>query len=121
MGDNKILLVIAIPMYEFSISAQTKLFINRCYALEGPQEEYGAFAGKRIGIVLTYADVDPFISAALNALRILQNALNYVGAVIVGMVFGCPSQAGEIKNNRDPMEEAYANWGKALLWHRESS
>jgi multimeric flavodoxin WrbA len=99
--------LIASPIYWFTISAQTKLFMDRWYALGGPQEEYAAFAGKRIGIILTYADVDPFVSGAVNALRTFQDAFNYVGAEIVGMIYGSASEAGEIRNNRDLMEKAY--------------
>lgn len=106
-------LVIASPIYWFTVSAQTKLFMDRWYALGGPGEEYAAFAGKRIGIVLTYADVDPFASGAVNALRTFQDVFNYVGAQIVGMVYGSASEAGEIRNNRDLMEKAY-ELGKQL-------
>jgi len=105
--------VIASPIYWFTVSAQTKLFMDRWYALGAPQEEYAAFAGKRIGIVLTYGDLDPFISGAVNALRTFQDAFNYVGAEIVGMVYGSASEAGEIQNNRDLMEQAY-ELGKQL-------
>ena len=106
-------LVISSPIYWFSVSAQTKVFMDRWYALGGPGEEYAAFAGKRIGIVLTYADVDPFTSGAVNALRTFQDAFNYVGAEIVGMVYGSASEAGEIARNRDLMGEAY-ELGKKL-------
>ena len=106
-------LVIASPIYWFTVSAQTKLFMDRWYALGGPGEEYAAFAGKRIGIVLTYADADPFVSGAVNALRTFQDAFNYVGAEIVGMIYGSASEAGEIHKNRDLMEKAY-ELGKQL-------
>jgi multimeric flavodoxin WrbA len=106
-------LVISSPIYWFSVSAQTKVFMDRWYALGGPGEEYAAFAGKRIGIVLTYADVDPFTSGAVNALRTFQDAFNYVGAEIVRMVYGSASEPGEIARNRDLMGEAY-ELGKKL-------
>jgi len=106
-------MVIASPIYWFTVSAQTKLFMDRWYAFGGPQEEYAAFAGKRIGLVLTYADLDPFVSGAVNALRTFQDAFDYVGAEIVGMVYGSASEAGEIRNNRDLMEKAY-QLGKQL-------
>ena len=105
--------VIASPIYWFTVSAQTKLFMDRWYALGGPGEEYAAFEGKRIGIVLTYGDLDPFVSGAVNALRTFQDAFNYVGAKIVGMIYGSASEAGEIRNNRDLMEKAY-ELGKQL-------
>jgi multimeric flavodoxin WrbA len=106
-------LVIASPVYWFTVSAQTKAFMDRWYAFGNPQEEYAAFSGKRIGIVLTYGDIDPFASGAVNALRTFQDAFNYVGSEIVGMIYGSASEAGEIGINRDLMEKAYA-LGKQL-------
>ena len=104
-------LVIASPIYWFTMSAQTKLFLDRCYALGGPQGH--DFKGVQIGIILTYADPDPFISGAVNALRAFQDAFNYIGAPIVGMIYGSALKAGEIKDNGDLMEEAY-QLGKKL-------
>ena len=104
-------LVIAGPIYWFTISAQTKLFMDRWYALR--VQEYAAFAGKRIGIVLTYGDIDPFTSGAVNALRTFQDAFNFLGSKIIGMVYGSASEPGGIRNNRNLMEEAY-ELGKRL-------
>jgi multimeric flavodoxin WrbA len=103
--------VVASPIYWFTVSAQTKLFMDRWYAL-GSDEGY-ELRGKRFGIVLTYADADPFISGAVNALRTFQDALNFVGAQIVGMVYGSAWKAGEIRRNKGVMKEAYA-LGKKL-------
>ncbi len=107
-------LVIASPIYWFTISAQTKIFMDRCFALGGPQGH--ALAGKRIGVILTYADPDPFISGAVNALRTYQDAFNYMGAEIAGMIYGSASEAGEIQRNRGLMEKAY-ELGKQLGSH----
>jgi multimeric flavodoxin WrbA len=98
-------IVIASPVYWFTVSAQTKLFMDRWYALGGP-EGY-ALKGKRFGIVLTYADEDPFTSGAVNALRTFQDALNFIGAKIVGMVYGSAWEAGKIRENREVMAKAY--------------
>ena len=98
-------LVIASPIYYFTVAAQTKLFMDRCYALGGP--EGNALKGKRIGIILTYGDTDPFNSGAVNALRTFQDAFAYIGANIVGMVYGSADKAGEIRNNVELMEKAY--------------
>jgi multimeric flavodoxin WrbA len=104
-------IVIASPIYWFTVSAQTKLFMDRWYALGG--DEGYELAGKRFGIVLTYADADPFVSGAVNALRTFQDALRFVGAEIVGMVYGSAWKAGEILRNRQVMKEAY-ELGKKL-------
>jgi multimeric flavodoxin WrbA len=105
-------IVIASPIYWFTISAQTKTFIDRCYAL-GVSGDY-ALKGKRIGIVLTYEDSDPFASGAVNAIRTFQDIFAYVGASIIGIVYGRAAAPGEIANNRDLMEKAF-ELGKQLV------
>jgi multimeric flavodoxin WrbA len=98
-------IVIASPIYWFTVSAQTKLFMDRCYGLWEPQGYL--LAGKRIGILLSYADPDPFVSGAVNALRTFQDMFNYVGAEIVGMVYGSARMPGEIKRNKKLMDSAF--------------
>jgi multimeric flavodoxin WrbA len=98
-------LVIASPIYFFTVSAQTKLFMDRWYSLG--EEKDSAINGKQIGIVLTYGDTDPFTSGAINAIRTFQDAFDYLGAHIVGIVYGKASEAGEIKADRSLMEKAY--------------
>lgn len=102
-------LVYASPIYWFTVSAQIKLFMDRCYALGGGADytsDHG-LAGKRVGIVLTYGGDDPFDSGAVNAIRTFQDAFNYIPSEIVGMVYGFASDAGEIEQNRELMASAY--------------
>ena len=101
--------VYASPIYWFTVSAQMKLFMDRCYGLGGDSDEieYHALAGKRIGIVLTYGGDDPFDSGAVNAIRTFQDMFNYIPAEIVGIVYGCALDAGEIRQNQEVMKEAY--------------
>jgi multimeric flavodoxin WrbA len=99
-------IVIASPIYWFTISAQTKLFMDRWYALGG--DDGYALAGKQFGILLAYADADPFTSGAVNALRTFQDAFNFIGAELVGTVYGSAWKAGEIKRNKPLMEAAHA-------------
>jgi multimeric flavodoxin WrbA len=98
-------IVIASPIYWFTFSAQTKLFIDRWYGL-GSGEGY-ALSGKKFAVLLSYADADPFLSGAVNALRTFQDALRFIEADLVGMVYGSASEAGEIKKNKALMKEAY--------------
>ena len=104
-------LVIASPIYWFTVSAQTKLFIDRCYALV--DAEGYTLRGRKVGIVLTYGDSDPFNSGAVNAMRAFQDAYAYIGAEIVGMVYGSADAAGEIGANTELMAKAYS-LGKQL-------
>jgi multimeric flavodoxin WrbA len=98
-------LVIASPVYWFTVSAQTKLFMDRCYALI--DEGGWSLRDKKIGIVMTYGDSDPFDSGAVNAFRTFQDGYNYVGADIVGYVYGSASDPGEIRENEKVMAKAY--------------
>jgi multimeric flavodoxin WrbA len=98
-------IVIASPIYWFTISAQTKLFMDRWYALGG--DDGYELAGKKFGIVLAYADADPFTSGAVNALRTFQDAFNFIGAEVMGTVYGSAWKAGEIKKNQPLMGAAY--------------
>ena len=64
--------VFASPVYWFSMSAQTKLCIDRCFALLAFGKD--VFVGKRIAIAMSYGDADPFVSGCVNALRTFQDA-----------------------------------------------
>lgn len=112
-------LVFASPIYWFSVSAQIKLLIDRCYALtwiepspaatenEPPFTLKTDLDGKKVGIILTYGDTDPFSSGAVNALRTFQDMFRFVGADIVDMVYGSAMEPGEIAENHDLIKRAY--------------
>ncbi|MBN1664375.1 MAG: flavodoxin family protein [Deltaproteobacteria bacterium] len=104
--------VIASPVFWFTMSAQTKIFMDRCFALHC----YGKnpFAGRRIAIAVSYGDVDPFVSGCVNALRTFQDAFTYTRSKIVGMVYGSAMKAGDIAKNAGLMAEAEA-LGKRLV------
>ena len=105
-------IVYASPVYWFTMSAQLKAAIDRCYAFGA--NEYKALAGKKAAVAMSYGDVDPFSSGCVNALRAFQDAFNYVGLNLVGMVYGSGDAAGDIRKNTDLMAEAEA-LGKKLI------
>jgi multimeric flavodoxin WrbA len=96
--------IIASPVYWFNMSAQSKIFINRCYGLRAYTQN--PYAGKRIAIAMSYGGSDPFSSGCINALRSFQDIYRYVGAEIVGMVYGSAMDAGEIKSNKGLLQKA---------------
>ena len=104
--------VIASPVYWFTMSAQTKTFMDRCYALTAYAKN--PFAGKRIAIAMSYGDVDPVKSGCVNALRTFQDAYRYTGSKIVGMVYGSAVDVGEIADSKALMQEA-EELGKRLV------
>lgn len=106
-------IVIASPVYWFTVSAQTKLLMDRWYALGSTGQEGYAFKGKQFGIVMVGEGKDPFDSGAVNAFRTFQDAFNYLEAETVGLIYGSALGAGEIKESEAVLEEAY-ELGKKL-------
>jgi multimeric flavodoxin WrbA len=106
--------VIASPVYWFSMSAQTKLFMDRCIAMFNEKEEKNRLFNKQIAIAMSYGDTDVFNSGCVNALRSFQDAYRYAGAKIVGMVYGSAEEPGEIKSNTILMKQA-EELGKKLV------
>ncbi len=98
-------IVFASPVYWFSITAQLKAVIDRMYAVGGGDKNI--LAGKKFGILLAYADSDPFTSGAVNALRMFQDISAYLGASITGAVYGSAYGPGEISENKALLKEAY--------------
>jgi multimeric flavodoxin WrbA len=97
--------VIASPVFWFTMSAQTKIFMDRCFALPAYQED--AFRGKRIAVAMTYGGDDPFDSGCVNALRTFQDAYAYTESTIVGMVYGSAMDAGAIRADEKVMQAAF--------------
>lgn len=94
-------ILIASPIYMFTFSAQLKLFMDRCFAC------FHALVGKRIGIVLTYGDVDEYSSGAINAINTLKDEYRYTKSEIVGIVHGSADAKGEIASNVQLLEQAF--------------
>jgi multimeric flavodoxin WrbA len=107
-------IVFASPVYWFSVSAQMKTAIDRIYAVG--VGDANILKGKGMGVILTYADSDPYTSGAVNALRMFQDISGYLGTRIVGTVYGTAYEAGEIEGNRPVMEEAYELGGKLAAY-----
>ncbi len=107
-------LIIASPVYWFNMSAQTKIFMDRCIALYDANPAESALYGKTIAIAMTYGDKDAFCSGCINALRTFQDAYKFVGADIAGMVYGSAEAPGEIAANTELIQAAEA-LGKKLV------
>ncbi len=102
------ILLIASPIYMFSVTAQLKLFMDRCYAVRE------LLAGKKVGVLLTYGDTDEYTSGAINAINTIRNEYRYKHAELVGILHGRANERGEIARNTRLMDEAY-KLGQALV------
>ncbi len=103
--------VIATPVHWFNMSTQTKLWLDRCFALS----KYGDNPfNKKIAVAIAYGDVDPFASGAVNAIRSFQDSFKYVGADMVGVVYGSALEKGDMEKN-DAVLSAAKKLGKRLV------
>jgi multimeric flavodoxin WrbA len=98
-------IVLASPIYWFTMSAQLKLCMDRWYALVN--SDGCELKGKRFGVLLTYGDTDPYASGAINAIRTIQDACRYIKAEIAGIVYGSATDAGDIQEQPEIMKQAY--------------
>jgi multimeric flavodoxin WrbA len=97
--------VVASPTYFHSVSAQTKLVLDRFFAMA--DEEGWTLRGKKFGVVMTYGNVDPYKSGAVNAFRAFQGVFGHIGAEGLGLVYGTGGAAGSIRENEKLMAEAF--------------
>jgi multimeric flavodoxin WrbA len=117
-------IVYATPVYWFTVSGQMKLFMDRCYALmyastvpgndgEAVYTVESDLGSKKLAVVLTYGDVDPFASGAVNAIRTYQDMARFVGSEIAGILYGSAFAEGEVSGNDTLLKQAY-NLGASL-------
>jgi multimeric flavodoxin WrbA len=95
-------IVIAGPVYWFTISAQAKLCIDRWYALPS-----GSFRGKKFAVILTYGDSNLNNSGGINAVNTFESMFQYIGVNFVGLVHGSSHELGEAEQQPELMESAY--------------
>jgi multimeric flavodoxin WrbA len=98
-------IVVASPVYWFTISAQSKLCIDRWYAFQTPQGS--ELRGRKFGFVLTYGDVDLYTSGGINAIHTFESMCRFLHGDMVGMVYGSADKPGEVVNQPELMEKAY--------------
>ena len=107
-------IVLASPIYWFTISAQLKLCIDRWYAFESASGN--ALRGKKFAIVLAYGDTDLHSSGGINAIHTLESTCRYIGAEIVNIVHGSLLDVGDAANHPLLLNKAF-KLGKMLALH----
>jgi multimeric flavodoxin WrbA len=104
-------LLIASPVYWFTMGGLAKLFMDRLYVFGAG--DYRELKGKRVGLILASGDSDLKASGAINAVRSFQDAFAYLGAPIAGLIHCGGGRAGAARRNKALMKEAY-DLGRAL-------
>ena len=104
-------IVLAFPIYWFTINAQMKLFIDRWYALEA--DHGSALKGKELAIALVYGDSDVYTSGGINAIHTFESIARYIGLKISGMVYGTAEHLGDAEKQPELMTKAF-NLGEKI-------
>jgi len=96
-------ILIATPIYSYNLSAQTKLLIDRLYALGS--RSGNALTGKRFGFIIVYGGSDEVSSGAATAMRCFHDTFDRK-ASWMRMVHGSAGPAGAAARNEELMREA---------------
>lgn len=98
-------IVLASPVYWFTLSAQLKLCIDRWYALETTKGSL--LKGKQFALLLTYGDSDPYTSGGINAIRTFEDMCRYLQSPVAGILYATAMDAGDVKKQSGLLERAY--------------
>lgn len=98
-------LLLAGPVYWFTVSAQMKLFLDRFYGLN--VESTRCLSGRKVGAILSYGDTDPYRAGAVNAIQALEDMFKYTGSRMVGVVYGTELGPKERRAKHQASEDAY--------------
>lgn len=104
-------IVIASPVYWWSISAQTKLFYDRWYALVD-QDGASMIKGKKAAFISVCADAD-HEEMSRPIFEMFRNGFDFLGARIVGTLSAAAFAPGEVAGNAKAMADAF-KLGKKL-------
>lgn len=100
-------MVLATPIYFFSMTAQMKAFLDRLYALD-----FNSFTGKKIVLLMTYGDTDEISSGAINLINIVEYMSNFTGIDFVQR-YGVSTGLYTVSENSKALDEVY-QLGKQL-------
>jgi len=96
-------ILIATPIYSYDMTAQTKLLIDRLYALGS--RDGNALSGKRFGFILVYGAKDETTSGAATAMRCFHDTFARK-ASWMSIVHGSAMEAGAALRNARLVDEA---------------
>ncbi len=104
-------ILLASPIYWFTITAQLKLCIDRWYGFQG--HKWQEVRHKQYGFILTYGDTDLYTSGAINAIHTYETLCRFLNSEIVGIVHGSLDAVGDAEKHPELLQQAY-DLGKLL-------
>lgn len=104
-------IVIASPVYWFNLTAQTKLCIDRWYAMESTAGF--ELAGKKLALLMVYGDADLYSSGGISVISSLEGICRYVKMDFDGIVHGTAMNIGDAEKDPKLMSQSL-HLGKRL-------
>ena len=98
-------ILLASPIYWFTLSAQLKLCIDRWYGFQG--HKWKEVSHKQFGFILTYGDADLYTSGAINAIHTYETMCRFLESKIAGIVHGSVSDVGDAEKRPELLQQAY--------------
>ena len=98
-------ILLASPIYWFTLSAQMKLCMDRWYGFQS--SNWQEIQAKQFGIILTYGDTDLYTSGAINAIHTYETMARFLHSEIVAIVHGSVNDVGEAEKHPELMEQAF--------------
>ena len=98
-------ILIATPVYWYSMTAQMKLCMDRWYALESGNDF--ELAGKTLSLLLVYGDEDLYSSGGITVIYTLEGICRYVGFVFDGLAHGSAMNIGDAEKDPELLEKAF--------------
>lgn len=77
-------IILACPVYWFSVNSIMKAFIDRLYGLN--TEKTKILENKKFGIILVYGDDDFKLSGVENAIRMFEDTFRYTKSKMIGII-----------------------------------
>ena len=104
--------VIASPVYFSGLTAQSKLCLDRWYAME--EGDDFELKGKKLALLMVYGDSDLYSSGGITVILALENICRYVGMDFAGIVHGTAMDIGDVEKYPVLMDQAF-KLGKELV------
>lgn len=106
------ILVLATPVYMFNMSAQLKIFLDRCYALLNP--ENNALTGKTLAAAISYGADGLDSSGAGNIVKSLQDLGRFTQMAWGGFVHGRGQDRDALAQDEAVLKDARALGAKLI-------
>ncbi len=98
-------LLVGTPVYFFSLSAQTKVFLDRLLPFSSG-ERIRTLQGKKLALAVVYGDADPAAAGVSNVINVVRQAADYANMRWMGYICGQAENLGDVAENEELLDKA---------------